>query len=66
MIVMMILMLMTMVMIVIVMAMVMTIMMMVMVMTVMMIVAPAWTQHASLRNLGDITIQVPTLVLHIC
>ena len=55
--------LMAMVMIVTVMVVVMTIM--VMVMTVMMIVTPAWTQHASLRNLGDSTIQVPTLVLQI-
>ena len=38
----------------------------VMVMTVMMIMMSTWTQHASLRNLGDITIQVPTLVLRIC
>ena len=43
----------------------MIVMVMVMVMTVMMIVTPAWTQHASSRNPGDSTIQVPTLVLQI-
>ena len=43
--------------------MVMVIIIMVMTMMVMVMVVPTWTQHTSLLNLGDITIQAPTLVL---